>query len=209
MTTRRFEMGGGLEESSRQNCPGPGTMMSKDRGFSMAELMVVAGVMLILTGIILPQIQSFVHLYALSGAAREIAGQISLTRMRAGAEITQAQFVVNPIAESYQIQTCTAKNTTTGDCSAWTSENGTQYLPPGIFFGYGSISTPADSQTTIGQTTSIIFNSRGIAITPGNNPTTNDALYLTNRWGQFCAVTVSAGGKTTVWKYTGSRWEEI
>ena len=207
--TQRFEIGGGLHESSRQDPPGPGPMMSNDRGFSMANVMVVAGITLILVGLMLPQIQSMVHAYALAEAGREIAGQISLVRMRATAVFAPARMVVNTAAGSYQNEICTTKNPTTGGCSIWTAESGTQHLPSGISFGHGSISIPASPQTTIGQASTIIFNARGITINTENNPTTNDALYLTNIWGQYCAVTVDAGGKPTIWEFNGTAWEEI
>jgi prepilin-type N-terminal cleavage/methylation domain-containing protein len=194
-------------------------MVKKTHGFSLIELMVVAAIFIVLMAIAVPQMTNFLGTYKISGAAREIAGQISLARMTAAANFTQAELVVNTAAGTYQVQTCTTKNTATGGCTTWTlvgttatTAGYTQSLPSGVSFGYGSITTPAGSQTTIAQTTTILFNSRGIAVdTVAYNPTTQDAIYLSSisKPIQYYAVTVSAGGKPTLWLYTGSAWTEM
>jgi len=90
----------------------------------------------------------------------------------------------------------------------------TQYLPSQVFFGYGSIlTTPSGTQTTIAQTTTVLFNSRGIAIdTTSFNPTSNDVIYLYDKSNHYYAVSVSAGGKQTMWVYITTAtppWQEI
>jgi Tfp pilus assembly protein FimT len=177
----------------------------------MPELLIVMGILLVLLGITLPTVTSAVKTYQLSASARGIAGQLALARMRAAAEFTQAQLNVQTSTGSYEIDLCTTKNTSTGGCTTFTQDpnSGTQYLASGVTFGYGPITTPAGSQTTIGQTAPIVFNSRGIPIDSNLNPTGNVALYLTNSSGQYYAITVYASGKVTLWQYTGSSWAEM
>jgi prepilin-type N-terminal cleavage/methylation domain-containing protein len=185
--------------------------ITREHGFSMPELLVSTGILLVLMSVSLPTVVNAAKTYKLSGSARSIASQLALARMRAAAEFTQAQLNANTSAGSYEIDLCTTKNTATGGCTTFTQDpnSGTQYLAAGITFGYGSITTPAGAQATIGQTTPIVFNSRGIPIDSNLNPTGNDALYLTNSAGQYYAVTVYASGKVTVWQYTGSAWREM
>lgn len=177
----------------------------------MPELLVVTGILLVLLGITLPMITTAVNSYQLSASARGIAEQLALARMRAATEYTQAQLNVHTSTGSYEIDLCTTKNTSTGGCTTFTQDpnSGTQYLASGVTFGYGSIKTPAGTQTTIGQTTQIVFNSRGIPIDSNQNTTGNVALYLTNSSGQYYAITVYASGKVTLWQYTGSNWAEM
>jgi Tfp pilus assembly protein FimT len=195
--------------------------ISRARGFSLVEMMVVASIVIVLLGMALPEMVDVASRYRLSGAARGIAGEIGLARMRAGAEFTQAHLMANTSAGTYWIEVCTTKNTSTGGCTTFTQEpqDGTYYLPPGITFSYGTITTPPpNTQSSIGQTTEIRFNSRGIPIDPtALTPTGNDALYLTSGvgssgvaadgvGGQFYAVTVNASGKVSLFHYSGSAW---
>jgi len=189
---------------SRRRC------QRRQHGFSLIELMAVLVVTLVLFAMALPSVMNVVRSYRLSGEARNISGQLALARMRAAAEFTQARLNVNVAANSYQIQMCTTKNAASGGCTTFTAEGGTQYLSSGITFAFGTISTPAGTQTTIAETTPILFNSRGIPIDATSlTPTANSALYLTNGNGQWCAVTVSASGKVTIWQYAGSSWAKV
>lgn len=184
--------------------------IARARGFSVIEMMVVASILVVLLGMVMPEMVDIASRYRLSGAARGIAGQIALARMRAGAEFTQAHLMANTSAGTYWVEVCSTKNTSTGGCTTFTQEpeDGTHNLPPGIVFGYGTLTTPAGTQSSIGQTTEIRFNSRGIPIDPtALTPTANYALYVTSSpGGQFYAVTVYASGKVSLWHYSGSAW---
>jgi len=182
----------------------------RECGFSLIELMAVLIVTLVLFAVALPSTMNVARSYRLSGEARNLSSQLALARMRAAAEFTQSRLNVNVAAGTYQIEMCTTKNPATGGCTTFTAEGGTQYLSSGIVFGFGTISTPAGTQTTIAETTPILFNSRGIPIDPISlTPTGNGALYLTNGNGQYYAVAVSASGKTTIWQYGASSWSKM
>ena len=89
--------------------------------------------------------------------------------------------------------------------------------------GFGAVvAAPPGTQTVFGQapacldnaggaianTACVVFNSRGIPVIPGfpgvpivnNTPTGDDAIYFTNNAGLTYAVTVSASGKTSMWR---------
>jgi len=73
-------------------------------------------------------------------------------------------------------------------------------------FGFGSVSTPAGTQTPIQNTAQILFNSRGIPVNSTGTPTGNYGLYLTNQAGDTYAVTVYATGRVAMWRYDNGVW---
>jgi prepilin-type N-terminal cleavage/methylation domain-containing protein len=193
---------------------------ARGSGFSLIELMLVVGIVGVLFVMTVPMIVSAANSFKLSGAARGIAGQLSLARLRATASFTQARLNVNAAAGTYEIDVCTVKNTATGGCTTFTQDpnSGTQYLPSGVTFGFpstfakpGQSAQTAYTQTSTQTTPYIVFNSRGIPIDNNLNPTGSDALYLMNSAGQYYAVTVYASGKVTLfrWQSASSTWQEM
>ena len=171
-------------------------------GFSTLEMTGGMIISLALLTLALPSLANATRSHNLSGAARVIAGQVTLTRTRAAAGFTQARVNVDLTAGTYKVEVCAIKNLATGGCSTFTAEGGTQSLPSGITFSFGPISLPAGTQSSIGQTGSILFNSRGAPIDASTlGSTGNDALYLRNTLGQYYAVTVSANGRVAIWRY--------
>jgi prepilin-type N-terminal cleavage/methylation domain-containing protein len=189
-----------------------------ESGFSLIELMFVAAIVGVLFIMTIPMIMSAASSFKLSGAARGIAAQLALARLRAAASFTQAQLnVTNSTAGTYELDLCTTKNTATGACTTFTQDpnTGTQYLPSGITFAFPSTFAQPGSSGQTGayqQTYQIVFNSRGIPISGSPpTPTGSDALYLTNGAGQYYAITVYASGKVTLfrWQSSSSTWQEM
>ena len=168
------------------------------RGITLVELVAVTVISLILASISLTTFSSTVQSYRLSGDARTIASQITLARMRAASEFTQARLTINPGGATHQVE---IYDKTT---SQFVVENGTHTLSPGISFGYGSISTPVGSQSPISQSTHILFNSRGIPVDNSGIPTGSYAIYLTNGSNLYYTVTVSVSGVLSVWHWDNS-----
>jgi Tfp pilus assembly protein FimT len=192
-----------------RNCPIKSSRQFRGlAGFSTVDLAAGVVVASILLAFALPPVANAAKSYNLSGAARAIAAQATVARMRASADFTQARLNVNVAAGTYAVEVCTVKNLATGGCTTFTTEGGTQTLPTGITFGYGSISVAAGTQSSIGETCPFLFNSRGIPIDPSSlTPTGDNAVYLHNTAGQYYAVTVSASGRTAVWRYSQSTWK--
>jgi Tfp pilus assembly protein FimT len=168
-------------------------------GFSTIELIVTVGMGLVLTAMTVPMLYRVAQSYKVSGTARGLAAELALAKMRAAAEFTHAQLNVNLSAGSYTVQVWNKSLSP----AAFATEGGTQYLPAGAVLGFGNIATaPPGSQTMIGQTSLILFNSRGIPIDGTGAPTSNNALYVTDVLGRYVdAVTVSASGKVSIWRY--------
>ncbi len=179
---------------------GVGPLRHADRGFSLPELMIVVGIVLIILSMAIPAVTNIYRGYRLSGDARGIAAQLSLARMRAASNFTKAEVNFDTVAQTYQVEVWSKS------AGTYQPEGGAQPLAKGDAFGYGTLTTPADGQTTIAQTNPIFFNSRGVAVDSSGNATANSAIYITNNRGSYYAVTISVAGRPSVWKYDGSAW---
>jgi prepilin-type N-terminal cleavage/methylation domain-containing protein len=182
-------------------------------GFSLIEMMMALAIMGVLAAIALPMMGNALKYEKISGDARDISNDISVAKMRAAAKFTQARIYADLNGNQYRLQIC--NDPTTLPCQTWTTENNWVGLSSTTSFGYGTISAaPLNTQTTIGQATlckdgspladvantaCVIFNSRGIPVTPGGTPTGGYALYITD--GSFCyGVTVAATGFIRTWR---------
>ncbi|MBI2817935.1 MAG: prepilin-type N-terminal cleavage/methylation domain-containing protein [Acidobacteria bacterium] len=170
------------------------------RGSTLIELMINLAIISVLTATTLPSVSGFVATYKLQGAARMMAGELTLAKMRAAASFTQAQVTTDIGAGTFELQLYDKA------AAVFVTEGGPQYLPQGMSFSYGAIETPAGTQTTIEQSTAIIFNSRGIPIDNTGAPTANYALYITNGSGMYFAITEAVNGTVYIWRYNGSGW---
>src|SRR5262249_43941297 len=127
---------------------------------------------------------------------------------------TQARLYFDLAANSYHLETYNKAS------SAFQIEGGVQNLTGNDSYSYGAVSTPAGTQTSIGEppacldgtgnsianTACILFNSRGVPVDNTGASTSNDAVYLSDGSGGVFSVTVSPSGRIVVWRYIGSTW---
>jgi len=199
------------------------------RGFSLVELLILLVIAGILAMIAVPALSSAVGGSRLSGAARALSHDISLAKMRAAANFTRARLRADLTSGTYQLQTWD-RNT-----NVWTTEGGTDQLPPGVWFGFGSLSSPPpNTQATIGQaatcldnsstalallglaypvppsgTACVLFNSRGVPVDSTGAPTGAGAIYVTDGRSTY-GTTVSATGMTQFWwsRFGVASWQK-
>src|SRR6266536_237234 len=177
----------------------------RNSGFTTVELATVCMLFLVLSGMGALSLQSSLQAYGAGSDARMIASQISQARMRAAATFTRVRLNTDTVNRTYQVEVMTDKTAGT-----YQLDGGTGVLSQGVTFGFASVSTPAGEQTTIEQSPTIIFNSRGIPIQAADGaPTSGYALYLTNGNGLVYAVTVGMSGHVITWQYLGSAWVRI
>jgi Tfp pilus assembly protein FimT len=171
-------------------------------GLTLIELVVVAALAIIVAAVAIPMYANGLRNWRLAGDARAIASQLALTRMRAANEFTQAELSLDTSGRTFQIKIYNKSSST------FVAEGGSFTLSSGNTFGYGALSTPAGTQTTIGVSNPVIFNSRGIPITSSGVPTGTYAIYLTDSKGGYFAITVSPASDVAVWKYS-SGWVQL
>lgn len=190
----------------RQYCPQLKTShcAKRLRGFSLMELLIVVAIFSIICAVAIPQVNGMLRGYRTLNDARSVASQLALAKMRAENAFTQSRYNCNVTLRSCQLEICTSKGAST--CNTFSPEGGPLLLSESVVFGFGSITTPAGSQTAIQNTNQIVFNSRGIPVTTSGAPTGNYGVYLTNQAGDTYAVTIYATGRVAVWRYDAGVW---
>src|SRR6266699_390612 len=184
-------------------------------GFTIIELVVAVAIILVLSVIAIPNAMAMLRAYRLAADTRAVAHELSLARLRAETEFTNAQLVIDPVANSYSLQLCTTPTNTLGaadgkadNCTSAGDYNneGTQFLASGISFGFGPAGSAAGGQSPMRQTIQTRFNSRGVPILldGSGNTNPNDVIYLTDGQANTFAISVTVGGHARVWRYDGS-----
>ena len=179
------------------------------RGFTVIELVVTIAITLLLAAFAIPNAVAALRAYRLSSSARAAAHQLSLARLRAETEFTNAQLVVDPATNSYSVQLCNAAGKADNCTAAGDYDNeGTQFLPSGISFGFGPAAVPAGGQALLQQTLQTRFNSRGIPVLldGSGNTNPNDVIYVTDGVANTFAIGVTVGGHVRVWRYNMGGW---
>ena len=138
-------------------------MLRKNSGFTLAELMVVLGIIAIISAFAIPGLISWIPKQKLGSASRDVLSTIEGARMRAvrdrvsvGIEFTDAT--------TYRVWIDNGAGAGTADDAVWHTDeriirNGV--MPAGITI----------TAATFGGSASFRFNSQGYPIGTGNNPT--------------------------------------
>lgn len=193
----------------------------------MLEMLLVVSVGILLTAMAIPKIGSLVRGYRSVGDARSVSEEVSLAKMRAAADFSQARVFADLSTNQYRVEVWNRASScwmTEGDtvCSSTYASPNT---PPStlllttVTFGYGSISSPPSAtQSTLGQaplclkddltstystSACVVFNSRGIPVDSTGTATSNDALYVTDGNSVY-GVTVLATGLIQTWRTDSS-----
>jgi type II secretory pathway pseudopilin PulG len=199
-------------------------------GFSIVELMVVAGTILTLLAIAVSAVASITRNYRIAGDGRNITAVVNLARMRAAADFTHARVYMNLTGSTFHLEIWNKASTcwqTDGDSNACTQTTSpVTYLSQDDTFGFGSITAGPTAATTttaqapvctvgvagaspgsnISNTACIEFNSRGYPVNSANNIVASDAIYVANAQKLYSAIAVSIAGQPTAYGYSGSGW---
>jgi len=190
-------------------------MTSRSGGFSLVETMLVVGITSVIGAIALPMMRNTIGDYKLRGDARALSNTLSLTKLRAASDFSQARLFVDRNGKSFHVETWQKTGT-----PGWVTEGGIVKLALNDTFSFGVVSTPPPaSQNTIGQaascvtaagdaianTSCVLFNSRGIPVNEAGAPpavgapTASYALYITDGSAVY-GVTISATGLIKLWR---------
>lgn len=170
---------------------------SSEAGYSMMEILGVVAIMGIVAAMVLPVTSRTVGDARLRGDAQAIASSISLAKMRAAAAFSQARFFADLGGNAFFVQVWDR------DAASWVTEGGATNTSSGVGFGFGGLAAPPpntqaaiaqaapcedDAGNPIGNSSCIVFNSRGIPIDGAGVPTGNNAIYVTDGVGVFGAT---------------------
>jgi len=191
--------------------------VSKSRGFSLVELLVVMAIILVIAGIAMPKIQGVIEGVKLRSTVTDVSGLVQQLRITS---------VRNNRSNAIRTSAATAGNGVTlyVDLTSTASPNGNLLKDP----GEPSIQLPLDSNLSdgtgapavlppnvaippyvVGNPTTIYFNERG---TPCNNPpscyiSSPFLIYIqqTRPSGTpgWAAITVTQAGRIKAYTYTG------
>jgi prepilin-type N-terminal cleavage/methylation domain-containing protein len=180
---------------------------TSERGYSMIEVLGVVAVIGIVSAIALPMTSRTVGDARLRGDAQSIAQSVSLAKMRAAASFSQARVFATLDTNTYFVQVWDR------DTAAWVTEGGATQTSTGVTFGFGALAVPPpntqaaigmapqcedDLGNPIGNSSCIVFNSRGIPINAAGAPTGDNALYVTDGIGVY-AATLTATPLLRLW----------
>lgn len=172
-------------------------MRRNNSGFSMLELLVVISIIGIIAVMALPSAYNFVKGYRLHADASAIASQLNVTRFRAASQFTP-----------YRLSVSTSANLFNMDRMNTTYSSPTPEVTLGLSQGISFLTTcpvsakPGNIPSSFtASSTTVYFNTRGLPVNTTGTPTNNNVIYLKNDNDLYDAVTVSLGGRITVWNY--------
>jgi len=179
-------------------------MKRQNPGFTMVEILIVLGIMGVIAAFALPSAINFVKAYRLHADASAIASQLNVTRFRATSQYKPYRLTFDVTNGLYSMQRLTtAYGSPTTELSLGLQPNIRMLSTCPVTATPGTIGS-----TFTGISTSIYFNTRGLPVDNTPAPTNNNVIYLANDYNLYDAVTVSLGGRITIWNYstTTSTW---
>ena len=185
------------------------------RGYSLIELLVVVGITAVLAAMAVPMTSNAIGDYRLTGDARSLTSALSLAKMRAASDFSQARLYIDLAGRGFHVETWQKTGV-----PGWVTEGGSTSLSTNVTFGFGTVTAPPPSSqvvmaqsvpcvTTAGaniaNTACVLFNSRGIPVDPSGAPpnvgapTGSDALYITDGTAVY-GLTLSATGLSKLYR---------
>lgn len=172
---------------------------TRQRGFSILEIVVVVLIIAILAAVAIPAIAYWLEEYRLGIAAHQVADALQATKMQAVAKTRRTELLFDLAGSRIGRQGSTLVD-----------------LPPGVRFDAAGANAPPPESSVVmsGPVTfpplpedsnmrTAAFTGRGL---PDVDPGEDHAVFLTNKTGTRAVVMTSAGN-VRVWEWTGEAWK--
>jgi prepilin-type N-terminal cleavage/methylation domain-containing protein len=184
-------------------------MVSRQDGYTLVEMMMVVGLMVVVTATVVPITDTSLKNSRLRGDADSVRNMVGLAKMRASSQFTRARVNADLNANTYALEVWNKA------AAAWVNESGTRPLATGVAFGFNGLSTPppntqleialsppCSADLTVGGalegTACIVFNSRGLPVDADGTLFPRHALYLNGDIGVF-GITVTQTPLIRLW----------
>lgn len=185
------------------------------RGFTLLEVVIVMGVVLVMMAAMIPSINTAIQNYRLSASAREIASQLQSARYRALRNNTMCTFLILASGRQFGIDMDGDGNLTAGTQDVLLTLNNnvnfaTLTTPPAAATGAATLtngSTKAGIGFTPRATLTAVTSSGTPDYNPANLSANGYAIYLANSRNRFSAITVGPTGRVRTWaSENGTNW---
>jgi type II secretory pathway pseudopilin PulG len=189
----------------------PTNRLSTQRGFSLLELVIVIGMMMVLSAIAIPSVLQSVSVYHLNDAATSMQNIVEVARFNAIRHNTQLNLRQAVVGGQTVFYVDVAKS------SAYVNTDPAYFVPVSVQLAPGG--APAAGTTGLANTAAlgggcIGFNSRGLVdystCGAGVQKVWFISIGLTNGTGGFRAVTVTPMGQAKSWAgQAGGAWGKM
>jgi len=191
-----------------RRAPRGARLFQSDLGYTVTELLIVAFIIACIAVIGIPFSANLFANFRLGGDARMVLNHVSLTKMRAASNFTQARLYVDLAARTHHIDVLDKSAVP----PAWNLDGGMTSLAQNDNYGFGgaAVAPPnavmaqspnclTDAGAAIPNTACIIFNSRGVPVDTTGTPTAGNAIYL-NDGVTLYGITLSATGQVRLYR---------
>ena len=173
-------------------------MKRKNLGFSMLELLIVIAIIGVIAAFALPSAINFVKSYRLHADASAIASQLNVTRFRATSQYAPYRLRIDVANRLFYRERLSPSYSSPYTEEAHPLQVGNEFLSADPVTARPGTLDASFS----GVSTSIYFNTRGLPVDSSGAPTNSNVVYLQNNGNLNDAVTVSLGGRITIWNYS-------
>lgn len=177
--------------------------ISREKGFSLIELLTVVSLMAILSAIAMPNLLKMMPGMRVNTATRQVVSKMLLLKMKAISENRKLRIGFTALGSQYTVQQDVNRN----DWDASDPIIETLELPTGIIFGTNATIKPGGGSVSCDDGICLAGNKASFT---ENGTVTSGTIYLivkedkgTSRTDRMRAISLNSTGRVQAWRYTG------